>query len=638
MNRTLLGTTGLLVALVLFLLVNAFANRTLTSTRLDLTEDRLYTLSDGSRAILSRLGEPVTLRFYYSEDLTADEPQLRAYAERVRGLLREFEAVAGGKLKLIEIHPEPFTEEEDAAVEAGMQGVQITERSPDLLYLGLVATGALDEHEVIPFFHPKNEQTLEYDVARIVDKLGAADRPVVGLISSLPMEGRPAMPFPGAPPAVEPWFILEQLRQSFDVRTLDPLQLAIPAECRLLMIVHPKGLDDDALYAIDQFVLKGGHALVFTDPFCEADQPPDDPSNPMARMMAERHSDLEPLFAAWGVRMVPEKLAADTKSALQVRMGDPSRPESMDYVAWLNIQGGFDAEDLVTGPIPNMMFATAGILEALPGATTEFRPLVRTSPESMQIDVSAVQFQPDPKRLLTSFVPGNVPLTLAARVRGPAKTAFPEGRPKPVDLDPQDGEEPVAEPDPGFVAEATEPINVILVADADMLQDQWWVQVQNFFGTRLAAPTSGNGDFVSNALDNLSGSNELISLRSRRGHMRPFERVEELRRAADLRFLAKEQELQDTLRATEQRINELQTQKQDGSSLILSAEQRAEIERFQEERLATRKQLRSVQRDLAKDIEGLETRIKFINIGLVPLLLCVVAIGLGSWRSRRRRD
>ncbi len=643
MNRTLLGTGGLLVALVLFLLVNAFSSKVLTGTRLDLTANRLYTLSDGSRRIVGSLDEPMTMRFYYSDRLTADLPQIRSYAERVRGLLREFVAASDGKLSLTEVDPEPFTETEDAAVEAGVQGVQIKEGSGELLYFGLVASGSLDERAIIPFFDPRKEQSLEYDIAKLVSTLGTPDRPVLGVISSLPLDGRPAMQFPGAPPAVPPWFILEQIRQTFDVRPLDGDELAIPTDCKLLMVVHPKHLPPRSLYAIDQFVLKGGHALVFADPFCEADKPMDDPSNPMARYMAERKSDLEPLYKAWGVRMVPDMLAADRQAGLKVQFGDPSRPESVNYVLWLDLpRTAFDADDLVTGQIGNMRFAAAGVLEQLPGATTTFVPLVQTGLESMQVPSSAIQFQPDPKKLLATFVPTNTSLTLAARVSGPASTAFPEGRPAAGPPEPtEDGSPPPPaddSPDEGFVAESQAPINVILVADVDLLQDQWWVQVQNFFGTRLANATSGNGDFVINALDNLSGSNDLISVRSRHGFARPFERVEALKREADQRFLSKEQELQDKLTATEQRINELQTQKQDGSSLILSPEQRTEIERFRAEQVATRKELRDVQHDLRKGIDDLETRIKFINIGLVPLLLGVVAVALGSWRSRRRRD
>jgi len=643
MNRTLLGTGGLLVALVLFLLVNAFSSKALTSTRLDLTENRLYTLSPGSRNIMGSLDEPMTLRFYYSDRLAADVPQIRSYAERVRGLLREFVAASNGMLSLTEVDPEPFTESEDAAVEAGVQGLQVSEGSAERLYFGLVVSGSLDEREVIAFFDPRKEQSLEYDIAKLVAKLGTTSRPVVGLVSSLPIEGREAIPYPGAPPAVPPWFILEQLRQAFDVRMLDGDALAIPADCKLLMLVHPKQLPARSLYAIDQFVLKGGHALVFTDPFCEADQPPDDPQNPMARFMAVRSSDLEPLFKAWGVQMVPDMLAADRQAGRRVQFGDPSRPESVNYVLWLELpQTAFDTDDLVTSQLGRMEFAAAGVLQPLPGATTTFVPLVTTSVESMQVPTTAIQFQPDPKKLLATFVPTNTPLTLAARVSGPAKTAFPEGRPAAdPPLPTADGSPPPPAddgPDPDFVADSVEPINVILVADADLLLDQWWVQLQNFFGTRLATATSGNGDFVSNALDNLSGSNDLISVRSRRGFARPFEMVEALKREADQRFLAKEQELQDKLKATEQRINELQTQKQDGSSLILSPEQRTEIERFRAEQVATRKQLRDVQHDLRKGIDDLETRVKFINIGLVPLLLGVVAVALGTWRIRRRRD
>ncbi len=653
MGRQTLTIAGLLLALLLFLLLNVAGNALMTGSRLDLTENHLYTLSDGSRSIVAGLPEPVTLTYYFTEAVAADQPQIRTYAQRVRGLLDEFVSAGRGKVRLVVRDPEPFSEEEDAAVSARLQGMLIDAGSEDRLYFGLVATGATDERETVPFFDPGREASLEYDIARIIAKLGHPERPVLALVSSLPVAGMPAMPFPGAPPGQPAWFAIDQLKDLFDVRTVEPTATTLPEGSSLLLVIHPKFLSDGLLYAMDQFVLKGGHALVFTDPLCEREEVPHDPGNQFAALMADRSSNLDRLYRTWGLEMVPGKIVGDRGAAMQVRAGTPSRPEAVHYVAWLGLDSGhFDKQDFVTSQLGSLVMPSVGSLRPVEGATTEFLPLIVSSQDAAEMDVTSVQFMPDPKKLLAGFQPTGQTYTLAARVRGSAKTAFPEGRPKadkPADdpADPAAGDDAAGDdaaeaaadgPDPDFVAESQGAINVIAVADADMLWDEWWVQVQNFFGQRLAIPSASNGDFLVNAMDNLAGSNDLISVRSRARFERPFERVVALQKDAEQRFREKEQALQQKLQETDQRLAELQKQKADGSSLILSPEQRTEIDRFRDEQVATRKQLRDVNHDLRKDIDSLEMRIKFVNIGLVPLAVLVLAVGLGGWRSRRRRD
>lgn len=633
-SRTLLTTGALVVAFVLFLFVNLIGNATLSGARLDLTREGLYTLSPGSRSLAAGLQEPVTLKLYYSSRQAADIPTLKTYADRVQGLLREFANASGGKLQLQIVDPEPFSETEDEAVAAGLQGALL--KSGETIYFGLVATGSTDERSVVPFLDPERETSLEYDVARMIYKLGRPDKPVVALISGLPLEGEPALPFPGGSGQQPPWVVYEQLEEVFEVKRVELTAQALPEDTDLLLVVHPKGIADSLQYAIDQYVLRGGHALIFVDPHCERDLPPRDPSNPMAQFQAERASNLDKLFRAWGFQMPEDTVVGDRELAVRVQSGARNPPKEVDYILWLGLgREQVDKDDVVTADLGKMILASAGHLEPLEGATTQFQPVLRSTDQAMLVEQTKIQFMPDPDRLLAEYQPGGRVLTLAARVRGPCKSAFPDGRPQPAP--PADGAEPPPEPpEAAGLAESTQPIEVMVVADADMLGDDLWVQMQNFLGQRMAIPIASNGDFVIHALDNLSGSNELISLRNRASFDRPFERIESIRKEAEQRLLAREQALQDELNQTERRLTELQSKKDDQSSLILSPEQKAEIDRFQEQRVATRKALRDVRHDLNKDIDRLEAWIKAVDIGAVPLLVGALAVGLGLRAGRRR--
>jgi ABC-type uncharacterized transport system involved in gliding motility auxiliary subunit len=630
MNKQQISLAGLAVALVLFFAVNMASSALLRGARLDLTENGLYTLSEGTENILATMDEEVTLRFYFSRSLATDYPDLKRYAQRVVELLEEYTSRAGARLRLFVSDPEPFSEEEDRAVAYGMQGVPVN-AAGELLYFGLSGTNSTDEEEVIPFFQVRREEFLEYDLTKLIYNLAFPEKKVVGLLSTLPIEGGPFNPMnPRAIPV--PWLIVDQIRQAFEVRTLRATATEIPAEVDILMLVHPQGLSPQLLYSIDQFVLGGGRLLAFVDPHCEAQQVPQDPNNQLAALTADRTSDLGPLLAAWGVELSQQKVVGDRLNAQRVVMGN----QPVEYVAWLRLgEGEVNSDDPVTSNLTKEInMATAGALRALPGASTSFTPIIETSSESMEIDRLQIALQPNPTSLLESFLPGGSPLTVAARVSGPATSAYPDGPPEGA---PESEDAPAEEEAVPHRATSEQDINVVLIADADMLQDRWWVNVQNFFGNRIAIPSANNADLVINVLDNLSGSNDLISLRSRARFNRPFDRVAEIRRVAEDRFRNKEQELEQRLRETEEKINELQSQKEGGvSAIILSPEQQAEIEAFRAERLDTRKELREVKHQLKKDIERLGSQLKLLNIFVLPLVLPALIALLAMMRSRAR--
>lgn len=622
--KNLMSATGLIVVLVLFLAFNVFTGASLSGARIDMTENGLYTLSQGTRNVLKDLKEPVTLRFYFSKGLAQQAPGLVSYAQRVQELLGEYAAESNGNLTLLVKDPEPFSDTEDEAVAYGLKGVPIS-GAGEMLYFGLVGTNSTDATEVIEFFQDSREEFLEYDLTRLVYNLANTKKKVVGVLTALPMDGNPMARFTNPRAASEPWFITEYLRQSFDVRMLPATSETFDADLDVLVVVHPQGLSKRTQWQIDQYVMKGGKALVFVDPMFEEQQVPEDPSNPMAAMMAERGSELTDLLASWGVEMNKDEVAADKDLALRVQW----QTGPVDYVVWWSARADKDTlakDDLTTAEIDQINFATTGVLRKKDSPTTQVTPLIQTTKSSMRVAKSKLQFGPNPPELLESFQSENAPLPIAVRISGPAKSAFPDGRPAKDD---GSEEAPVES-----VREANN-IQVVVVADVDVLTDRLWVRVQNFFGQKVAVPQADNATFVSNTVDNLAGSTDLISLRSRGRSIRPFDLVAELRKEAESSFRAQQKDLEAKLKDAETKIAELQANKDSNSALILSPEQEAEIEKFREERIKTRKELRNVKHNLEKDIQKLKTRLVLWNAVAVPLL--VALIGLLVWRVRQKR-
>ncbi len=640
MNTRLLTGSGLAIAVVLFFTVNVLSHVTFRSARIDLTEQRLYTLSEGSKNILQGLDEPVTLRFYLSKKLAVELAGIRGYTSRVLELLQEYEQAAGGNLVLHVIDPEPFSEEEDRAVGYGLQGVPV-DRGNVQFYFGLVGTNATDDRELIPFFQQSREEFLEYDLTKLVYRLANPKQKIVGLLSTLPLDGGPQMPFSQAAGGGQPWMIMDSIREVMEVQVLDKAVNDVPEDVDVLMVVHPKQLSAPTLYAIDQFVLRGGRTIVFVDPHSEADRVLPNPQNPMG-MQGPRSSDLGPVFDAWGIELVDGKVVGDLPLAKRVNFPKEGRMMVADYPVWIDLTPRqLNAEDVVTAKLPNLTLASAGILRKKEGSTVEWTALVETDEQAMQIEAARLQFMPDVEGILRGYQPGNETLVLAARLTGKVKTAFPDGRPPAEETDePKEPEAAQNDKQTGqrpHVAESAEPINVIVVADADMLQDRFWVQSQNFLGQRIGIPTAANNDFVTNALDNLTGSHDLISVRNRGSFARPFTLVRAIQQEAEARYRQKEQALQQRLKDTERKIQDLQRRKEDQTTIILSPEQQAALEGFRQELVATRKALRNVQHELQKNIDSLEAVVKFMNIGLMPLVIAVGGVVLGAWNMRRRQ-
>ena len=609
MKRVIYSGAGLLLIALAFLVFNGLSGVLFTNARLDLTEQKLYTISEGTERILDSLQEPIELHFFYSDETAKELVQLRNYARRVEEMLRAYERASGGKLKLQVIDPQPFSEDEDRAAEFGLQAVPLNQGG-DKIYFGLAGRNAEGMTQIIPFFPLDQEEFLEYEISRLVQSLAKAELPVVGVLSDLQINGGFDMRTQQATP---PWMVLEEVRQLFHIESLKRDIDMIPANVSVLLLIHPKQLPEQTLYAIDQFVLRGGKLLAFVDPFSEAD--PGMSFGP-GEAAEDRASDLEPLLKAWGARLLPGQVIGDASYAMSVGVGAERRP--VRHPGWLSLpHAAVDAQDVTTASLENLTLASAGILEPLEGAGTTFTPLLHSSTYAMPVEAQRFVTLDNPETLLRGLDPSGQRYTLGARIQGPAKTAFPDGI--------EGRKDGLAE---------SERINVIVIADTDLLSDRMWVQVQDFFGQRVPQPWADNGAFVINALDNLSGTDALISVRSRGRFTRPFVVVEELQRQAENRFREQEEVLQQRLAATEQKLAELQSSDPE-QALGLTAEEESALQQFLQEKLRIRKELREVRYQLNADIEALGRTLKFANIVLVPLLLTLAALALWLWRRRR---
>jgi ABC-type uncharacterized transport system involved in gliding motility auxiliary subunit len=612
-RRTLTGGSLVLLG-VLLVAVLTIGNVVLRGARIDLTGNRLYTLSEGTKNILADIDEPINLYFFYSDRATQDIPLLRNYSLRVRELLEEMAAKSGGKLRLNVIDPLPFSEDEDRASGFGLQALPVG-KGGDSVFFGLAGTNSTDGQSVIPFFQPDKEVFLEYDIAKLVHSLVVGKKPAVGVISGLNVA-------PGFDPATrqmrEGWAFYQELGDLFDLRQLNPAATTrIDDEIGTLLLIHPKGFSDDLNYAIDQFVMRGGRLVVFVDPYAERDDSGNDPENPQAAMFAKRDSDLPGLFKAWGIDYDASKVVLDAANALPVQT-QPNAPPTR-HLAILGLgKDSLSQDEIPTAQLESINFSTTGQFKLAEGSALKLIPFVQSSGDAMLYEAEQLKFMPDPEQLYERFAPTKEHYVVAGRLEGMLKTAFPDRK------------------DEGHLAETKAPANIVLVADTDVLSDRLWVQVQNFFGQKLMNAFANNGDLIINIVDNIAGSADLIGIRGRATSARPFTTVEAIKRQADQRFRQKEQELQQELADTEQKLNELQQGKSAESATILTPEQQAELERFREDKLRIRKDLRQVRRQLDADIESLGGKLKLINIGLVPVLLTIAALGLLWWRRRER--
>ncbi len=675
-----LAFASLALIAVGFVAAVMLANNALKSTRIDLTDDKLFTLSQGTLNVIQEIDEPITLRFYFSDRLAREIPQIGIYGQRVQDMLEELAAQGKGKIRLEIYDPLPFTDTEDRAVSYGLKGVPV-DQTGETVYFGLAGTNSTDEEKKIAFFHPnrarfieydltrlvhslagtdatnhqlsipffdeQREPFLEYDLARMIYGLANPDKPKVGVISNLPLSGsRYARSVPNAPD--DSWMIWAQAENLFDLEEIDPLTEALPKDLDLLVMIHPPFMSDLALYAVDQYLLNGGKLIVFVDPHSEADaQRPRGQGGQQVDFGSAKN--VQKLFDAWGVDVPDDKLAGDLKNGQRVRAPDESRTrmQAITYPLWMQLRrGDFSADDITTSQLEVLRIASPGHIVSKEGGLA-VEPLIQTSDQGGLVDVSRVQGpQPDVIGIANDMQPEG-PQLISARLSGRAKTAFPDGPPKPIALNNDDAsaeekakaEATWAEQKEKHLAEAKDDVAIVLTADVDMLADGLWVRVQDLFGQRIAVPTASNGAYFQNLVENMTGSADLIGLRSRGGFQRPFTLIQEIQRGAERSFRAKEQELMQRLAEAERNLGQVReaTNAAGETQVVLSEAQRAEIAKLQDEMLRIRKELRDVQFALRSDVEELNGWIKAINIAAVPLAIGFLALVAAFARSRYRR-
>ncbi len=665
------SSVALVLLVVVALLLIAANNLVFKGARFDLTQDRMFSISDGTVATLESLESDVNIKFFYSEEDSSELGFLRDYARRITDLLDEYKLRSDGRVTLEVIDPAPFSEQEDQASELGIDRISLG-FGEEPIYFGLVAIGESGNTESIEFLHPDREEFLEYDITRLVHGVSRTREPLIGMISALPLGGgfdqvqrRPS----------PPWQTYTQLRQLYQVTDLGPGAEEIGSEIDLLLVVHPENMTAQTLYAIDQYVLGGGSVLVFVDELAQTD-----PLLQATAALPDKESAFAPLLAAWGVTLVNDRVLADAEHALRVGGGATQQPTPHLGVFGYGAPNFAESDHPVLRNLNNINFSSSGILQPIENSSTSFSPLIQSSIRSGLLDVALLQNLTNPSQLMQNFTPTGERYAVAAHITGSANTAYPDGRPEipPLESDATGGEQLSGDTDGGSQSGASDQsldevisdinagidtgsqpkedstvdlndvsvhidsatgdgINVLVVADTDLLNDAMWVRVSNFFGQPVAQPFADNGNFFINLVESLMGSSELMSLRSRGQFGRPFHVVEALEREAAERFQDKEQQLQQRLQQTEARLAELQQSREGEDRQTLNDEQQQELDDFRSEHLAIRKELRGVRHQLNQNIERLGGWVKLINIIGMPLIVTGVALFFAGRRKRTVR-
>jgi len=631
-RRFWFSVIGMIAVTAIVVGINMIADARLAYVHADLTENHIYTLAPGTRQILKSLKEPITLRLFYSRLLGSTVPVYGSYADRVREMLEQYAAVADGKIRLEFYDPEPFSAVEDQALADGLQGVPVDQAGTQV-YFGLAGSNMLDDERTIPFFQPDRERFLEYDLTRLVYELSNPKRPVVGVMSSLPLDGNPQlMMMSQGREGGQPFASTELLRQTNTVKMVPTDAQVIDPDIGVLLVAEAQNLSENTLYAIDQFVMRGGRLMVMVDPWSEtmASQ-----ASPGGMPATDAHSDLARLFKAWGIEFNPNEVVGDLTGAWRVRDPQDQNAQAVNYVAWFNIRAGINHSDPATADLQQVTVASPGFIAKAPGANIEFTPLLSSSASSGLIPVNDVKM-PDPAKILAQFKPEGGPRVIAARIRGVLHSAFP-GPPAE-----QKGEKPPASL-PAYKAETTGPANLVVVADSDILADRFWVRISDFFGQQTAMPFSDNGPFVANLIDTLAGGEALIGLRARGDSSHPFTLVNTIQAEAEAKFRRTEQALQQHLDDVQKQLQTLRqggtpadTDQPASAQAVITPAQRMAIDAARRDIVETRARLRAVQYDLNRNITRLENELRALDIVAVPAVLTILAIGMGAVRRRRR--
>ena len=619
----LYSTGGVVVLLAALIALNYIVGT--VSFRADLTQGDVYTLSPGTRTVLSKLEAPVKVRFYYTQG-AAVPVGLKTFAKRVEDLLNEYRAASRGRVVIEKFNPLPDSDAEDSAQLDGLEG-QLT-NTGEKFYLGL-AISFLDQKATLPVLTPDRERLLEYDITRAIAQVAAEKKPVIGVMSALPVMGRPLNPMLRQQPA-QPWVLISELKRSFELKEIQTDAKKIPDDIKVLLVIHPRDVLEETEYAIDQFVLRGGKLIAFVDPYAYFDQQPD-MQNPFGGSRAGQ-STFYRLFKAWGLDMDLGKVVADMTFA------SGEGPRLLPTLLSLNPQA-LNMDDVVTSQVGTLLIPFGGSFTGKPAEGLTQTVLAHTSKNAMPVDLIIATLSGEPST--RGFEPTGMEMPLAVRLTGTFHTAFPEGKPKPFNApDEKDKKAEKAkkeEPEAPQIKRSAEENSVVLVADVDLLTDNAAVDVQELFGQRVVIPRNGNLALAQGLVEQFAGDDALISLRSRAAFSRPLTVVRQMEAQAQQQYLGKIKELEDSLTQTQEKLQSLQKSRQEGSATILTAEQQAELENFRDKAVETRLALKELRKNLRVETDRLELWTKVANIALIPLLIALAGLVLALARRGRTR-
>jgi len=608
---------------LLFLFFNVILSGILVNVKLDLTADRLFTLSNNTKDIIKELNEPIKIQLFFSNALSKELAQIRDYEKRVRELLYNYVNIANGNISLEIIDPKPFTDQEDLANVYGVQGLQINEEG-ERFYFGAVVSNSVDDTTVIPFFDLGRERFLEYDLTKTIYNLANTEKPTIGLISGLPFIGGVTNSQEG-PQYQEPFYLHTRILEFFKVQDLTPSITNIPNDIDQLLVIHPKDLSDETLYAIDQFVMSGKGVIFFVDPFSEHEKNKVPDSEKNTKIPA---SNLDKLFTTWGFQVNPGMIVGDVVNGRKVSLGRENNQKIVTYILWLALQENtLSRQDIVTANLDYIFVKSAGALENLKtNKNLKIEPLIKTSKNAMLVERYKMQFRADPEELLKNFVSQEKSYLVGARIKGTLNSAYSK----------EDSENFLNAGDLQY-KNIINNANILVFTDTDLLTDITWVSKQDMFGRNNITPMADNGRLVINALESMSGGANLIGLRGRGVSNRPFLVVEDIQKNAELSFREKELSLQNQLEDTEKKLQAIQNNDLANENNTTS-QQSDTIEEFKNKIYQIRKDLRDVQRQLNVDIDNLETNIKLVNIWLMPLIVVFLYVIILIVSNRRRKE
>jgi ABC-type uncharacterized transport system involved in gliding motility auxiliary subunit len=607
-----IGIAAMALILIAFNLIAAGARQ-----RIDLTAENAYTLSPGTKAILAKLDTPVQIRFYCTKNANAMPVFLSTYAQRVEDLLGEYRQASKGRIEVQRLNPEPDSDAEDSARLDGVEGQQL--RTGEKVYLGL-SIGMLDQKQSISFLTPDRERLLEYDISRAIARVMTAEKPVIGVMSPLPVMGQTnqmAMQM-RQQRAQPPWAFMSELMRDFNVKPVEVTADKIPDDIKVLVVIHPKAASDNLQYLLDQFVLRGGKLIAFVDPLCALDRPPAAPG----QMPPMSSSTLDKLFRAWGLTFDTTKVVADMEHVAQLQEGPNPTVLALNETA-------INKDDVVTANADNLLMAMAGTFSGTPADGLTKTVLIKSSKRSDLVDGITASYAAG--QIAGNLIPSGTEYPLAIRLTGKFKTAFPDGKPKPANPPEQKPEEKPAE---AGLKESAQSSTVVLIGDADMIQDPLAVREIQAIGQRLIMPLNSNLSFAQSVVEQLAGDSNLIAVRSRASRERPFTVVQKMQADAEANYRSTIKELESSLAETQRNLNELQKSKEGGQRFILSPEQQQELVNFRKKEADVKVQLKQMRKQLRSAIDSLENRIKWLNIAGMPVAVVLAGFGLAAMRRR----